>query len=134
MLHNTLYNTTEYHSALKRETETETKTVLQYMTTTDDAPGDDIMLSDISQSQKDKAWVAQWVKCPTLYLSSGLDLRITSSSPALGPMLDVEPTWGKKKKRQSVLFFSKIVKLKDKESTVVVADWGQRKQTVVQLI
>jgi len=26
-------------------------------------------------------WVAQSVKCPTLDLSSGLDLRITSSSP-----------------------------------------------------
>jgi len=36
--------------------------------------------------------VVQWVKHPTLALSSGLDLRVVSSSPVLGSMLGVEPT------------------------------------------
>ena len=31
-------------------------------------------------------------KCPTLDLSSGLDFRVISSSPALGWTLGVEPT------------------------------------------
>jgi len=43
-------------------------------------------------------WVAQSVKHPTLDLSSGLDLRVMSSSPTLGSMLGVEPTLKKKKK------------------------------------
>ena len=38
------------------------------------------------------AWVAQLVKCPTLDLSSGLDLRVMSSSPVLGSALGMEPT------------------------------------------
>jgi len=38
------------------------------------------------------AWVAQTVKCLTLDLSSGLDLRVLSSSPALGSMLGMEST------------------------------------------
>ena len=29
-------------------------------------------------------WVAQFVKCPNLDLSSGLDLRVMSSNPTLG--------------------------------------------------
>ena len=36
--------------------------------------------------------MAQSVECPTLDLSSGLDLRVVSSSPALGFILGVEPT------------------------------------------
>ena len=44
--------------------------------------------------------VALLVKCPTLDLSSGLDLRIVSSSPALGSMLGMEPTLKKKKKEK----------------------------------
>ena len=36
--------------------------------------------------------VAQLVKHPTLDLSSGLDPRVVSSSPALGSKLGVEPT------------------------------------------
>ena len=36
------------------------------------------------------AWVSQLVKCPTLDLSSGLDLSVMSSSPTLGSMLDAE--------------------------------------------
>ena len=36
------------------------------------------------------AWVAQ--EHPMHDLSSGLDLRVVSSSPALGSMLGVEPT------------------------------------------
>ena len=43
-------------------------------------------------------WVAHLVKHPTPDLSSGLDLRIVSSSPMLGSMLGVEPTLKKKKK------------------------------------
>jgi len=42
--------------------------------------------------------VAQLVEHLTLDLSSGLDLRIVSSSPALGSMLGLEPTLKKKKK------------------------------------
>ena len=42
-------------------------------------------------------WVAQSVKHLTLDLSSGLDLRVLSSSPTLGSMLGVEPTFKKKK-------------------------------------
>ena len=37
-------------------------------------------------------WLAQSVKPPTLDLSSGLDLRVMSSSPALGSTLGEEPT------------------------------------------
>ena len=36
-------------------------------------------------------WVAQWVKHLTLDLSSGLDLMVVSSSPALGSSLDMMP-------------------------------------------
>lgn len=36
-------------------------------------------------------WVAQRVKHLTLDFGSGHDLRVVSSSPALGFMLDVEP-------------------------------------------
>ena len=38
------------------------------------------------------AWVAQLVKRPTLDLSSGLDLRVMSSSSAMGSSLGVEST------------------------------------------
>ena len=38
------------------------------------------------------AWVAQSVKHRTLDLSSGLALRVVSSSPTLGSMLGMEPT------------------------------------------
>ena len=37
-------------------------------------------------------WMAQLVEHPTLDLSSVVDLRVMSSSPALGSMLGVEPT------------------------------------------
>ena len=36
--------------------------------------------------------MTQSVKVPTLELSSGLDLRVMSSSPSLRSMLGVEPT------------------------------------------
>ena len=36
--------------------------------------------------------MAQLVKGPTLDLSSGLDLRVVSSSPEWGSMLGVKPT------------------------------------------
>ena len=41
------------------------------------------------------AWVAQLVKHPTLDLSPGLDLRVMSSSPALGSVLGATlgPAW-----------------------------------------
>ena len=38
------------------------------------------------------AWVAQPVKRPNLDLSSGLDLKVMSSSPTVGSMLGMEPT------------------------------------------
>ena len=38
------------------------------------------------------AWVPQWLKCLTLDLSLDLDLRVVSSSLALGSRLDGEPT------------------------------------------
>ena len=41
-------------------------------------------------------WVAYLVECLTLDLSSGLDLSVMSSSPALGPMLGMEPNLKKK--------------------------------------
>ena len=43
--------------------------------------------------------MAQSVKQPTLDLSSDLDLRVRSSSPALGSELGVRPTLKKKKKK-----------------------------------
>ena len=46
------------------------------------------------------AWVAQSVKHPTLDLSSGLDLRVMSSSPILSPMLGVESTQKKEIERK----------------------------------
>jgi len=42
--------------------------------------------------------VAQSVKRPTLDLSSGLDLRVVSSSPSLGFMLGLEHTYIHKNK------------------------------------
>lgn len=41
------------------------------------------------------AWVAQLVKRPTLDFSSGLDLKVMSSSPALGSILSMEPNFKK---------------------------------------
>ena len=38
------------------------------------------------------AWVAQLVKSPILDLSSGLDLRVGSSSPVLVYALGMKPT------------------------------------------
>ena len=38
------------------------------------------------------AWLAQSVKCLTLDLSSGLDLRVVSWGSALGSALGGEPT------------------------------------------
>ena len=40
--------------------------------------------------------MAQLVKCLTLDLNSGLDIRVVSYSPVLGSMLDMEPTFKKK--------------------------------------
>ena len=37
-------------------------------------------------------WVAWSVKCPTLDLSSGLELTVMSSNPMLGSMLGMKPT------------------------------------------
>ena len=44
--------------------------------------------------------MAQSVKHPTLDLSSGLDLRVVSSSPALGSMMGVKPTFKKRKEKK----------------------------------
>ena len=41
--------------------------------------------------------MAQSVECPAFDLSSGLDLRVVSSSPALDSTLGVEPTLGRKR-------------------------------------
>ena len=43
------------------------------------------------------AWVNQSVRHPALDLSSGLDLRVVSSSPALDSILGMERTLKKKK-------------------------------------
>ena len=43
-------------------------------------------------------WVAQAVKRLTFDFSSGLDLRVVSSSPTLGSMLGMEPTLQKQNK------------------------------------
>ena len=40
--------------------------------------------------------MAQLVKCLTVDFSSGLGLRVVSSSPMLSPTWDVEPTFKKK--------------------------------------
>ena len=45
--------------------------------------------------------MAQSIKHPTLDLSSGLDLRVVSSSPTLGFMLDMEPPKKKRKKKKN---------------------------------
>ena len=47
-------------------------------------------------------WVAQFVKRPTLNLSSGLvlDLRVTTSGPTLGSMLNLKPTLKEKKRER----------------------------------
>ena len=44
------------------------------------------------KSQCRGTWGPESVKHPTLDLCSGLDLRVVSSSPALGSTLGVEPT------------------------------------------
>ena len=38
-------------------------------------------------------WVAQSVEHPTLDFDSGHDPRVMGSSPALGPVLSMEPAW-----------------------------------------
>ena len=48
-------------------------------------------------------WMAQLVKCSMLGLSSGLDLRVTSSGSTLGRMLGVELTLKRKKKKKRLL-------------------------------
>ena len=45
----------------------------------------------ISKTTNRGTRVAQLVKHPTLDLSSSLDLRVVSSSPALGSALGIEP-------------------------------------------
>jgi len=45
------------------------------------------------------AWVAQSAKCPTLDLSSGIDLGVMSSSPALGSTVGMAPTSKKEIKK-----------------------------------
>ena len=42
------------------------------------------------------AWAAQLVKCFTLHLSSGLGLRVMSSTPTLGSALGMGPILKKK--------------------------------------
>ena len=44
--------------------------------------------------------MAQSVKHLTLDLSSGLDLRVLSSSPTLGSVVGVKPTSNKQKKKE----------------------------------
>ena len=46
--------------------------------------------------------MAQFVKRPTLNLSSGrvLDLRVTTSGPTLGSMLNLKPTLKEKKRER----------------------------------
>ena len=44
--------------------------------------------------------MAQSVKHLSLDLSSGLDLTVVSSSPALGPALGMKPTLKKKKRKK----------------------------------
>ena len=46
------------------------------------------------------AWLAQLVKHLSLDLSSGLDLRVMSLSPALGSTLGLEPTERRKRERK----------------------------------
>ena len=54
------------------------------------------------------AWL---IKHPTLNLSSGLDLRVMSSSPVLGSTLGVELTKKKKKERKKKEVIKKKTKL-----------------------
>ena len=44
------------------------------------------------------AWMAQWGTHPTLDLSSGLDLRVVSSSPVGGSALGATPTLKRKER------------------------------------
>ena len=46
--------------------------------------------------------MVQLVKHPTLDLGSGLDLRVVSSSPVLGSMLGMKPTFKKLKLKSKV--------------------------------
>ena len=52
----------------------------------------EMQLLDIKAVISLGTWGAQSVKSPTLDLSSGLDLRVTSSSPMLGFHTGCEPT------------------------------------------
>ena len=45
--------------------------------------------------------MTQLVKGLTLDFSSGLDLRVMTSSPVLGYMLGVDPTWKKQKQKNT---------------------------------
>ena len=46
--------------------------------------------------------MAQLLKLPTLDLSSGLDLRVVSSSPTLGSTLGVKSTYKKEKNKKNI--------------------------------
>ena len=57
--------------------------------------------------------MAQSARHPTLDLHTGLDLRVRSSSPALGSSLGVEPTLKKKIKNKKKKNHSKYVLWRD---------------------
>ena len=57
-------------------------------------------------------WVVQLVECLSFDLSSGLDLRVMSSSPALVSMLGMEPTYLNKNKQTNKQTNKNLVTLK----------------------
>ena len=53
--------------------------------------------------------MAQSVKCLTLNLSLGLDLKLMSSSPMLSTILGVEPTLKKAEGQEQVLLIMQVL-------------------------
>lgn len=63
-----------------------------------------ISLENVSRG----TWVTELVKCQTFELTSGFDLKVMSSSPALGLMPSVACTLKKKKKEVSLSVIENI--------------------------
>ena len=73
--------------------EMQIKTAMEYHLTL-------VRMAIIKKKRDMGVWVAQLVKHLTLDLSSGLDLRVVSSSPSLGSTLGMEPTQKQKQKQK----------------------------------
>ena len=66
-------------------------------------------------------WGAQSVKHPNLDFSSGLDLKVMSSSSTLGSVLGMEPTLKKKKYKSPLMEYLLFVKHRARQLTYIIS-------------